>query len=96
MFCKVEYIEINAPVSPASVMTANAYWGVSTVGAPSVPAEIVAPPPPAPPIQPPLPLTQPPPEPSAAKALPTDKNKKPKKDKVGCNSILTLIGVPSL
>ncbi|KAK0145743.1 Formin-binding protein 4 [Merluccius polli] len=68
-------------VSAASVMTANAYWGVSAVGAPSLPAEIVAPPPPAPPIQPPLPLTQPPPEPSGAKALPTDKNKKPKKDK---------------
>ncbi|XP_056454573.1 formin-binding protein 4 isoform X2 [Gadus chalcogrammus] len=68
-------------VSAASVMTANAYWGVATVGAPSIPAEVVAPPPPAPPVQPPLPLTQPPPEPSTAKALPTDKSKKLKKDK---------------
>ncbi|KAJ3596587.1 hypothetical protein NHX12_002992 [Muraenolepis orangiensis] len=69
------------PVSAASVMTTNPYWGVSTVSAPSIPADIVAPPPPAPPVQPPLPLSQPPPEPSAAKALPSDKNKKPKKDK---------------
>ena len=82
---------MHAPASTASVMTANAYWGVSTVGAPSIPAEVIAPPPPAPPIQPPLPLTQPPPEPSTAKALPTDKSKKLKKDKVGCDAIITFI-----
>ena len=67
-------------------MTANPYWGVSTVGAPSIPVEVVAPPPPAPPVQPPPPLTQPPPEPSTAKAPPTDKSKKLKKDKVGCGT----------
>ncbi|KAM4618871.1 formin-binding protein 4 [Polymixia lowei] len=67
--------------SAAPVMSANAYWGVSAVTAPSLPSEIPAPPvPPAPP-QPPLPSSLPPADPPGARTLPTDKNKKLKKDK---------------
>ncbi|XP_028263593.1 formin-binding protein 4 isoform X2 [Parambassis ranga] len=65
----------------APLMSAAAYWGVPAVATPLVPCEPPAPPVQALPPQPPLPPSQPPFEPPA-KALPVDKSKKAKKDKV--------------
>ena len=72
-------------------MSATAYWAVPAVTAPLVPCEPPAPPVPALPPQPPLPPSQPPFEPPGAKALPTDKSKKVKKDKVCLNINLDFI-----
>ena len=69
-------------LSAAPLMSATAYWGVPAVTAPLVPCEPPAPPVPALPPQPPLPPSQPPFEPPGVKALPIDKTKKLKKDKV--------------
>lgn len=86
--CKEHYyttrLEPNISVSSsaAPLMSAAAYWGVPAVAAPLVPCEPPAPPVPALPPQPPLPPSQPPFEPPGAKAVPTDKIKKVKKDKV--------------
>ena len=69
-------------LSAAPLISAAAYWGVPAVAAPLVPCEPPVPPVPALPPQPPLPPSQPPFEPPGAKALPADKTKKVKKDKV--------------
>lgn len=69
-------------LSAAPLMSTTAYWGVPAVTAPLVPSEPPVPPVPALPPQPPPPPSQPPFEPPGAKALPTDKTKKAKKDKV--------------
>lgn len=73
-------------LSAAPLISAAAYWGVPAVTAPLVPCEPPLPPVPALPPQPPLPPAQPPFEPPGAKALPTDKTKKAKKDKVSVGS----------
>ena len=69
-------------MSAAPLISAAAYWGMPAVAAPLVPCEPPPPPVPALPPQPPLPPSQPPYEPPAVKALPVDKTKKGKKDKV--------------
>lgn len=69
-------------LSAAPLISATAYWGMPAIAAPLVPCEPPPPPVPALPPQPPLPPSQPPYEPPAAKALPVDKTKKGKKDKV--------------